>query len=299
MATKKSLTKPRFRTSYQKTDKRNCKTADQVILEWFQSHGNVTRAFSNGSLGLVQFRYTKEIWLAVNKQSSPLRTLGSVRSRIHRWLRDLQQARMMAKEGSSKRAIKKIFPYYYDLTDHINHQPHRQGKKGVMISSSANDLHEAVTEQEALVPCLLSSSSKDRDTRVPSYPISRRQPSPSSLPPPPPQIIIPYKPMPAIMTASDDSNDDDEDNEQKDEEDEEEEEEEEQEEEKEYNDNTQLDDDDDDRMKMEMIQLLQKNYDYILSVSRIQEMERKAALIRTMHDAGFSKDEIVSMLNTI
>lgn len=103
MATKKSLTKPRFRTSYQKTDKRNCKTADQVILEWFQSHGNVTRAFSNGSLGLVQFRYTKEIWLAVNKQSSPLRTLGSVRSRIHRWLRDLQQARMMAKEGSSKR----------------------------------------------------------------------------------------------------------------------------------------------------------------------------------------------------
>lgn len=103
--------------------------------------------------------------------------------------------------------------------------------------------------------------------------------------------------MPAIMTASDDSNDDDEDNEQKDDDDEEEEEE--QEEEKEYNENIQLDDDDDDRMKMEMIQLLQKNYDYILSVSRIQEMERKAALIRTMHDAGFSKDEIVSMLNTI
>lgn len=161
-------------------------------------------------------------------------------------------------------AIKKVFPYYYDIVDHIKIPAHQQqkeqGGKGVMIPSS--DI-----ESEALVPSSSSSSFKEAETRA------SRQLSPSSLPPSPPRIVIPYRHMPSIMTTS-------------------------KQEEEQDNDNTQSHGNEE-YMKREMMQLIQKNSDFILSVSRTQEMQAKASLIRTMRASGCSKDEIMAMLNTM
>lgn len=160
-------------------------------------------------------------------------------------------------------AIKNIFPYYYDIVDHIKIPAHQQqkgqGGKGVMIPSS--DI-----ESEALVPSSSSSSFKEAETRA------SRQLSPSSLPPSPPRIIIPYRDMPSIVTSK--------------------------QEEEQDSDNTQSHDNEE-HMKREMMQLIQKNSDFILSVSRTQEMQAKASLIRTMRASGCSKDEIMAMLNAM
>lgn len=69
-------------------------------------------------------------------------------------------------------------------------------------------------------------------------------------------------------------------------------------EEEQDSDNTQSHDNEE-HMKREMMQLIQKNSDFILSVSRTQEMQAKASLIRTMRASGCSKDEIMAMLNAM
>lgn len=90
------------RTPYKKTDKADTKAADQVILEWFQSNDNAMRYLADGSRALARFGFTKEIWTAINSQSSPPRSLASVWNRVQRWMASFERARMMAEKGQSQ-----------------------------------------------------------------------------------------------------------------------------------------------------------------------------------------------------
>ncbi|CDH60895.1 predicted protein [Lichtheimia corymbifera JMRC:FSU:9682] len=102
-------------------------SAEQVMLEWLKQPGNYERFVQAGAEGKRQGRVSESKRDVAASICTLLKNAGiydrsphAVSIKLCVWVRQYKRAQAVAASGASQTLVRRAFPHYYDLVDHLD-----------------------------------------------------------------------------------------------------------------------------------------------------------------------------------